>query len=392
MFSRRDFLKNASLALTAALARPALAGPVDPSETTEATPFVEGKDGMIVRSLRFLDLEMPPEFANSWLTPVSHFYVRNHMIEPAKIDASEWKLNVGGEVEKPSSLSIDQLARLEQHSVINTLECAGNGRAFHYPKVPGIQWERGAVGNASFSGPRLADILRRAGVKPTGKHVMFRGFDEAPGSVPQFIRSIPIEKALDPDTLVATHMNNAPLAVHHGFPARALVPGWIGAASCKWLAEIKVLNSEFVGNFMKPGYRYPNHAVSPGAAVNPDDTHPLTALAVKSMIAAPVEAAKLKAGSVRISGVAWAGEADIVRLDISVDGGQTWSPASLAKDQAHYAWRLWTFDWKPVVAAAYTIMSRATDSSGRVQPESAAWNPSGYLYNAIDRVKVYVQG
>jgi len=392
MFSRRDFLKNASLALTAAAARPVLARPVDSSAATEATPFVKGKDGMIVRSFRFLDLEMPPEFANSWLTPVPHFYVRNHMIEPAKIDASQWKLNVGGEVEKPSSLSIDQLARLEQHSVTNTLECAGNGRAFYSPRVPGIQWERGAVGNASFSGPRLADILKRAGVKPTGKHVMFRGFDEAPGKVPQFMRSIPVEKALDPDTLVATHMNNARLTVHHGFPARALVPGWIGAASCKWLAEIKVLDSEFEGNFMKPGYRYPNQPVSPGAAVNPDDTHPLTALTVKSMIAAPGEDAKCKSGPVRISGVAWAGEADIVKVDISLDGGQTWNPASLGKEQAHYAWRTWTYDWKPVKAAAYPIRSRATDSDGRVQPETAAWNPGGYLYNAIDQVKVYVQG
>jgi DMSO/TMAO reductase YedYZ molybdopterin-dependent catalytic subunit len=391
MFSRRDFLKNASLALTAAVTRPALARPVDSSEATEATPFVKGKDGMIVRSLRFLDLEMPAELAHSWLTPVPHFYVRNHMIEPPKPDLTEWRLNISGEVEKPLSFSVYDLSRLEQHSVTNTLECAGNGRAFYNPRVPGIQWERGAVGNARFRGPRLADVLKRAGVKVESKHVMFRGFDEAPGKVPQFIRSIPIEKALDPDTLVATHMNNAPLTVHHGFPARALVPGWIGAASCKWLAEIKVLNSEFVGNFMKPGYRYPNQPVSPGAVVNPDDTHPLTALIVKSMIAAPGEGAKLKSGPVRISGVAWAGEADIVKVDISVDGGQTWSPASLAKEQAHYAWRLWTYDWKPV-AAAYAIMSRATDSNGRVQPESAAWNPSGYLYNAIDRVKVYVQG
>lgn len=387
MFSRRDFLKDASLALAAA----AVARPVSALPAANAAPSMNGEDGLIVRSARFLDLEMPPEFANSWLTPASHFFVRNHMIEPAKIDVAQWKMTVDGEVENPLSLRMHDLVQLEQHSVVNTLECAGNGRAFQNPKVPGIQWQKGAVGNARFSGPRLSDILKRAGVKPSGKHVMFRGFDEAPGNVPPFIRSIPIEKALDSDTLVATHMNGAPLTVHHGFPARALVPGWVGAASCKWLAEIKILDSEFVGNFMKPGYRYPNQPVAPGEAVNPDDTHPLTALTVKSMIALPGEGAKLKSGPVLISGVAWAGEADIAKVDVSLDGGQTWSPASLGKEQARYAWRLWTYDWKPAKAAAYTIMSRATDSTGRVQPETAAWNPSGYLYNAIDRVNVHVQ-
>ena len=122
-------------------------------------------------------------------------------------------------------------------------------------------------------------------MKPTGKHVMFHGLDEVPGKVPPFIRSIPIEKAIDGDTLIATHMNDAPLTKHHGFPARSLVPGWIGAASCKWLSEIKVLDQEFDGNFMKPAYRFPNHPVKPGDPVNPDDTHPVTALSVKSVIA-----------------------------------------------------------------------------------------------------------
>ena len=152
-----------------------------------------------------------------------------------------------------------------------------------------MQWQRGAVGTARFTGPRLRDLLQRAGVKATGKHVMFRGLDEVPGKVPPFIRSIPIEKATDPDTLIATHMNGSPLARHHGFPARALVPGWIGAASCKWLTEIKVLSQEFEGNFMKPGYRMPNHSISPGGEVNPDDTHPITALGVKSVIARPAD-------------------------------------------------------------------------------------------------------
>lgn len=346
---------------------------------------------MIVRSLRFLDLEMPPEFASSWLTPVPHFFVRNHMFEPAKMNAAEWKLTLSGEVDKPLTLTLADLKRLEQHSVTNTLECAGNGRAFQNPKVPGIQWQRGAVGNAHFTGPRLADVLQRAGVKPTGKHVMFRGLDEVPGNVPPLIRSIPIEKALDSDTLIATHMNGAPLTNHHGFPARALVPGWIGAASCKWLTEVKLLDREFEGNFMKPGYRYPNQPIAPGTAVNPDDTHPLTALTVKSMIARPTDGSTVRSAWVQIHGAAWAGEADIVKVEVSTNGGQSWGPAALGKENAHYAWRAWSYKWKPETRGDYAILSRATDSLDRVQPDVAAWNPSGYLFNVVDRVNVHVE-
>ena len=392
MKSRREFLKNASLGATAAIAaRPLWGWAAASAAAKPSATALAGADGMIIRSLRFIDLEMPAEFANSWLTPVPHFYVRNHMFEPAKVNATQWKLTIDGEVEKPLTLSLTDLARIEQHSVTNTLECAGNGRAFQDPKVPGIQWQRGAVGNARFGGPRLADVLQRAGVKPSGKHVRFCGLDEVPGNVPPFIRSIPIEKAIDADTLIATHMNGAPLTKHHGFPARALVPGWIGAASCKWLTEIKILEKEFEGNFMRPGYRYPNHPVPPGTAVNSDDTHPLTALTVKSMIGGPTDGAKLKPGAVRIFGAAWAGEADILKVELSTDAGQTWAPAMLGREQAHYAWRLWSFPWKPPKTGQYTIMSRATDSQGRVQPATADWNPSGYLYNAVDRVIVYVQ-
>lgn len=388
MSSRRDFLKNAALVMAgASTAGYRLTWAADAG----TGPVVPGKEGMIVRSFRFLDLEMPVEFADSWITPVPHFFVRNHMFEPTTLDAPEWRLSVGGEVEKPITLSLADLNKMEQHSVVNTLECAGNGRGLMRPQVPGVQWEKGAVGNAHFSGPRLHDLLQRAGVKNSGKHVMFRGLDEVPGKVPPFIRSIPIEKAMDADTLVATQMNGAELAKHHGFPARALVPGWVGAASCKWLTEIKVLDKEFEGNFMKPGYRFPNHAVEPGGTVNPDDTHPLTALNVKSLIAAPGEGARLKSRAVQVRGVAWAGEAEITKVEISTDSGSTWVPAQLGKENAKYAWRLWSYSWKPAKTGDYVILSRASDSEGRVQPATPQWNPSGYLNNAIDQVKVHVQ-
>jgi len=344
---------------------------------------------MIVRSFRFIDLETPVEYLNTWLTPVPHFFVRNHMHEPSEVSPDTWKLTVGGEVDTPLSLTLGDLSRLASHSVVNTLECAGNGRSLHRPQVPGIQWGKGAVSTASFSGPRLRDVLQQAGVKPNGKHVMFRGLDEVPGKVPAFIRSIPIEKAIDADTLIATHMNGAPLTKHHGFPARSLVPGWIGAASCKWLGEIKIMESEFVGNFMSPGYRFPNQPGKPGEAVKPEDTHVVTALNVKSVISGPLDGSKLRTGKISIHGAAWAGEADVAKVEISTDGGGSWNPARLGHDQARYAWRLWQYEWK-ARPGDYSILSRATDTQGRVQPNEPVWNPSGYLYNAFDQVRIHV--
>jgi DMSO/TMAO reductase YedYZ molybdopterin-dependent catalytic subunit len=185
-------------------------------------------------------------------------------------------------------------------------------------------------------------------------------------------------------------MNGALLTAHHGFPARALVPGWVGAASCKWLTEIKVLDTEFEGTFMNPSYRMPNEAVKPGESVKPQDTHPVSGLTVKSLISSPSDGATLKAAAIQIHGVAWAGEADVVKVEISTDGGNRWNPAQLGREQAHYAWRLWGYDWKTPKSGDYVIMSRASDSQRRTQPAAAVWNPSGYLYNAIDQVKIHV--
>ena len=387
MSSRREFLRTISGAIIAT-------GVFRPSSAwaeQDGSLSIVGKDGMIVRSSRFLDLESPTEYLNSFITPVPHFFVRNHMHEPSTLDAQEWKLIIAGEVEKPYSLTLAELAKLEARTVVNTLECAGNGRSLQNPKVAGVQWGKGAVGTARFSGPQLKTILEKAAMKSTARHVMFRGLDEVPGKVPPFIRSIPIEKAIDVDTLIATKMNGAPLTKHHGFPARALVPGWIGAASCKWITEIKLLDKPFEGNFMSPGYRLPNQPMKPGDTVKPEDTHSVTALDVKSVIATPANDAILKSKSVTVTGAAWAGEAEISKVEISTDAGVTWQPATLGTDRAKYAWRIWSYRWKPAKPGAYTIFSRATDTKGRTQPSSAVWNPSGYLYNAYDEVNIHVQ-
>jgi DMSO/TMAO reductase YedYZ molybdopterin-dependent catalytic subunit len=385
MTSRRIFLKELSLAtLAVGASRSLLLATEQDSQLA-----IPGEDGMIIRSYRFLDLETPVEYFNTWLTPVPHFFVRNHMHEPVDLAQKDWKLTIGGEVEKPVELHYSELLKLPTHSVVNTLECAGNGRSLHRPQVPGVQWGKGAVSTARFSGPRLRAVLERAGVKANGKHVMFGGLDEVPGKVPAFIRSIPMEKALDSDTLIATHMNGEPLTHHHGFPARVLVPGWIGAASCKWLTEIKVLEGEFVGNFMSPGYRFPNQPVKPGDAVKPEDTHVITGLNVKSVIAGPLDGSTVRSGRVAVHGAAWAGEADILKVEVSTDNGANWNRATLGHERARYAWRLWSYEWK-AKAGNYSILSRATDSQVRTQPDTPFWNPSGYLYNAVDQVKIHV--
>lgn len=346
---------------------------------------------MIRHSFSSLELEMPVELIQSWVTPVPHFFVRNHLNEPS-ISPEEWRLTVAGEVEKPIALTLPHLAGMARHSITAVLECAGNGRAFYQPQTPGTKWQRGALGNAHFSGVRLRDLLLRAGLKATAKHVMFQGLEEASSQTPAFIRSIPIEKALDEDTLVATHMNHAPLTKHHGFPARAIVPGWIGASWCKWLTEIKVLDKEFEGEFMREAYRVPCQPIPPGTSASDVNTRALTELSTKSIIAGPAHGATVKTGAVRIYGAAWTGDAaEITGVNVSTDAGITWNSAELEGDPVRYAWRLWSYTWKSAEPGDHIILSRATDSRGCRQPEIAAWNPGGYLYSAVDQITIHVQ-
>jgi sulfite oxidase len=362
------------------------------AQPSSASPAVPGKEEMIHHPSSSLELEMPVEFLKSWITPVSHFFVRNHLDEPSISSDAEWRLTVTGEVKHPSALSLGDLTGMEPHSITAVLECAGNGRAFYRPETPGTQWRRCALGNAHFSGVRLRDLLLRAGLKATAKHVMFRGLEEASTQSPAFIRSIPIEKALDEDTLVATHMNHAPLTKHHGFPARAIVPGWVGASWCKWLTEIRVLDKEFEGEFMRNTYRIPREPIPPGASISHENTRALTELNTKSIIAGPVDGAAIKAGAIRIYGAAWTSDAaEITGVEVSTDAGITWNAAELEGDPVRYAWRLWSYTWKSAVPGEHIILSRAKDSRNGCQPEIAAWNPGGYLYNAVDQITIHVQ-
>jgi DMSO/TMAO reductase YedYZ molybdopterin-dependent catalytic subunit len=211
------------------------------------------------------------------------------------------------------------------------------------------------------------------------------------GQQPDFIRQVPIEKAMHPDTLIAYDMNGEPIAPLHGFPLRSIVPGWEGAYSVKWLNNLRVIDREFDGFWVATGYRYPTKTVAPGATVDPKDMAPLMGLAVKSLITKPLDAAVLVPGRIDVAGFAWAGDADIARVEVSTDHGATWQAARLVGERVKYAWRRFEYPFEARRAESYLILSRATDSNGRTQPMTPPWNPSGYLWNAPDSVRIEVK-
>jgi DMSO/TMAO reductase YedYZ molybdopterin-dependent catalytic subunit len=383
--SRRNFLIG-----TAQTGAAIAASQFFPTNAFAQDNAIKGKEKLIVRSLRPEDLETPVGLLNTYITPKELFYVRHHAYAPT-VNASDWKLTVDGEIANPFTLTLEELKKFAKATVTVTLECAGNGRAFYEPPVPGIQWERGAVGTARFTGARLADVLKKAGVKTTGKYVLLDGADKAVGKQPEFQRNVPMEKAMHVDTILAYEMNGEPLPALHGFPLRAIVPGWEGAYAVKWLNHVSVIPQEHDGFFVKTAYRYPNRRVAPGEAVAPADMEPVKGLYVKSLIHAPLEGAKFKPGVVKMAGFAWAGESFITKVEASMDNGATWKLAKLGKEKERYAWQGFEAEFNIPSIGSYLLMARATDDKGNVQPLAPQWNPSGYLWNVIEKVRIHVQ-
>ncbi|MBI4888784.1 MAG: sulfite oxidase [Acidobacteria bacterium] len=377
---RRSFLDSLSRGLAATTLFPSI------GFAQQGIP----KDRLIVRSPRPEDLETPVHLLTSWITPNELFYVRSHFYTPS-IDAGAWTLRVDGEVDRPLDLTMAELRSVPSISQVVTMECAGNGRAFFDPPVAGVQWEKGAIGTAAWTGVRLADLLNRAGVRPSARYVWLDGADRGLGRAPDFVRSLPVEKAMHRDTLLVYEMNGEPLPASHGFPLRAIVPGWEGAYSVKWLTHLQVSARDHDGPFVQAGYRYPRRPVAPGSAVPAAETVPLRDLPVKSLITMPASNAVISRGvPVRIAGFAWAGEAGIRRVDVSTDNGRTWAAARLGPDEARYAWRAFEYVWRPGGGGSYLVLSRATDTRGLTQPIVPDWNPAGYVWNAIDQIRVNV--
>ncbi len=345
---------------------------------------------LIVHSARPQDLETPSHLLTSWITPNELFYVRSHFFTPA-VREEMWTLQVDGEVDAPLTLTIDGLTRMPSTTTPVTLECAGNGRAYHNPPVAGVQWSKGAVGTARWTGVPLVEVLKKAGIKSTAQFVWMDGADTGLGRAPDFVRSLPIDKAINGDALLAYAMNGVRLAPEHGFPLRVIVPGWEGAYSVKWLTRLTASDRDHPGPFVATSYRIPRYPVQPGSIVRTADTVPIRSLAVKSIITSPRDGTIVAhAREVTISGFAWSGENEIERVDVSTDRGRTWFPAQLGADRARYAWRQFTFSWIPMDAGPQHLLSRAIDASGRTQPLTGEWNPGGYLWNGLDQVSVMV--
>jgi hypothetical protein len=238
---------------------------------------------------------------------------------------------------------------------------------------------------------RLKDVLAQVGASPSAKWVRALGADVPPmPTVPPFARSIPMEKAMHPSTILAYAMNGAPLSLLHGAPLRLVVPGWVGDDWIKWLTSIDVGAEPDAGFFQRVGYRAPKTPVTPGAAVKPEDTESLTTLVVKSIITKPSDGGTIAAGKTAITGIAFAGEDAVAKVEVSVDGGASFRAATLDPPKGLGAWQRWRLLWTPT-PGNYRILSRATDARGRTQPDLPAWNPGGYLWNAPDAITVEVR-
>ena len=389
LLSRRTLLGKLIQGLGVAL----MLGAIPRVRAEEVAVSKNETDGLIVRVVRPLDAETPVQEFASYLTPNSRFFVRSHFGPPPTETVSEanWKLRVSGLVERSHEFILEDLRQMEAVTVTAVVQCSGNGRAFHRPKVPGVQWDRGAVGNAQWTGVRLRDVLAKAGVKAEARHVQFRGADRpVAASVPLFVRSIPLEKAIHPDTILAYGMNGRPLPLLHGAPLRVITPGWMAASCIKWLTDITVSQDEAQGFYMQTAYRHPTRPVTPGEVIAAADLKPIDAMIVKSLIARPQDGASIVHGPVMIQGVAWTGEGKIEKVEVSVDEGQTWEPARLIGENHPYGWRQWHYIWQATGSGPRTILCRATDDHGQTQPKTSPWNPSGFLWNGWDRITVTV--
>lgn len=343
-------------------------------------------DGLITLSPRPTDLEMPVSGFIDEITPVEHFFVRCHTYTP-DVKLADWSLKIDGLVNKPLTLTLADLKKLPPVELVSVLECAGNGRSFYEPTVPGAQWRFGSVGNARWTGVRLRDVLQMAGLKPGATELLMDGADVPIGKMPDFQRTLTVEKGMHPDTMLAWAMNGKPLTAQHGFPLRVVAPGWASDSWVKWLQHIEVLDHEFEGFWMKTAYRHPSHPVAPGATVDPKDMIPVTDLNVKSVIAHPGE--WVKPGLVTVQGVAWSNASPVTKVDVSVDAGKTWQAAKLLGAGTKYGFRKWSYSWK-ADEGAHSLISRATNEAGQTQPMQGEWNPSGYLWNAAQVRQVSV--
>jgi DMSO/TMAO reductase YedYZ molybdopterin-dependent catalytic subunit len=338
-------------------------------------------------------LETPWRYYRDDLTPNEAFYVRWHLHDiPTAVDLRTWRLKVGGHVERPLELSMDDLRQLSADSVVAVNQCSGNSRGLFEPHMPGAQWGNGAMGNARWTGVPLGDLLRRAGLKAGAVDVCFAGLDRGSFStVPDFVKSLEVRRALDPEILVAYQMNGEPLPLLNGFPARLIVPGWYGTYWVKALTDITVLPQRFDGYWMSKAYRIP----APGTADEPgrlaERTVPIGRMNVRSFFVEPPPETRLARGQAhRLEGIAFDGGDGIRHVEVSPDGGGTWQEAELGDDPGRFSFRRWRLSWRPSRAGRHRLLVRAVSGTGETQPASAGWNRAGYMRNVIEELSLDV--
>jgi DMSO/TMAO reductase YedYZ molybdopterin-dependent catalytic subunit len=353
---------------------------------TDSTSSPVDTSEVIVLASEPLVAETPLARQDGPLTPNERFFIRNHFGIP-QIDPEAWRLALTGTVTRPRTITFADLLRLPARTLDAVVECAGNGRSFFPPPTEGNQFGYGAVSAASWTGVPLREVLGPDPFAPGTCEVLFigadRGFEANVGAEIAFERSLPVDIALHPDTLLVYAMNGAPLPAVHGAPVRLLVPGWYGVASVKWLVEIRGLTAAFDGYFQKDRYIMPTRE---------GGTEPLRERLVRSLIIHPVDRAVLPGGEIEMRGLAWAGNQAVSVVEVSVDGGKSWQQAELDSAASPYAWRRWRLVWRPSQPGVYVLKSRATDAAGRTQPEVAPWNYLGYANNGIQSVTVEVRG
>ncbi len=328
---------------------------------------------------------------DSWITPVRHFYIRRHGPVP-RIDLPTYVLRVTGLVERPLRIGLHDLrGSFARASLIATLQCAGNRRSEHSrrKKVGGVQWDAGAIGNAEWSGVPLREVLKRAGPTPAARHASFLSLDGCaiPGGRSEFGGSIPLEKALSPETMLAYEMNGNTLAAEHGFPLRAVVPGYVGARSVKWLGEIRLSDRPSDNYFHARDYKIFPPEIGPETA--PWETAPaLEGMPTNSAICSPAAGDTLPSGRVLVRGYALAATGQtLTMIQVSADDGKSWIDGRFRPSKSPFGWRLWEAEVSLPRGSA-VLAARAWDSTGAVQPEVPPWNFKGYLFNGWHRVPV----
>lgn len=398
---RRGFLKGAGLATMGALIGAAIpfhrnmpSGFI-PEALAAKQMDIAGKNGLRIVSDRPINAECPAHLLDDEVTPTSRHFIRNNGNPPDNVDPATWTVTIDGLVDNPMKMTIPELKK--KFEVVTSqliLECAGNGRGFFNPPVKGGQWTVGAVGCAHWTGVRLADVLKAAGVKKNVVYTAHEGADTQLSGKPGLVlsRGVPIEKAMNPANLIAFQMNGADLHIMNGHPLRLVIPGWPGSCSQKWLTRVWLRDKEHDGKKMTgTAYRKPWYTVAPGAKVPKKDFKVLGSHKVKSLITAPETGHALSGGrTIDVRGHAWAGDDVVKAVHLSIDFGTTWIEANLQKPVNPYAWQRFSQRIQFPEKGYYEIWARATDDKGRMQPFAIAWNPKGYLNNAMHRVSVTV--